>query len=104
MKHSAGVKAARTRYLLGTTALIGVAALAVASNPRPAAACSINNVGVTVNAVTNSTAIDCINIQNSTVNGNVTNTSTGSIVTTVPTPTTIPQIGIAIDNSRRASE
>jgi uncharacterized protein with beta-barrel porin domain len=99
MKHSAGVKAARTRYLLGTTALIGVAALAVASNPRPAAACSINNVGVTVNAVTNSTAIDCINIQNSTVNGNVTNTSTGSIVTTVPTPTTIPQIGIAIDNS-----
>jgi uncharacterized protein with beta-barrel porin domain len=99
MKDWAGAKTARTRHLLGTTALIGVAALAVASNPRPAAACSINNVGVTVNAVTNSTAIDCINIQNATVNGNVTNTSTGSIVTTVPTPTTTPQIGIAINNS-----
>jgi uncharacterized protein with beta-barrel porin domain len=99
MTRRAGVKMVRARHLLGTAILIGVAALVGTGRPRPAAACNINNVGVTVGPVTNFAAIDCINIQNSTVNGNVTNTGTGSIVTTVPTPNTTPQIGIAINNS-----
>jgi hypothetical protein len=59
--------------------------------------CQINDVGVNIGAVSNSVDIDCINIQHSTINGNVTNTGTGIITTlgaAAPTRT-----GIVINSS-----
>ena len=60
-----------------------------------AAGCAVNDVGVSVGAVSNSSAIDCINIQGSTVNGDVTNTGVG-VITPIGSPS---QTGILINNS-----
>jgi hypothetical protein len=64
--------------------------------------CAVNNVGITTGSVINTGTINCINIQNSTVNGNVTNASGGAINATGsfadPTST-----GIAITNNASVS-
>ncbi len=87
--------AGRLRYLLATSSF---AALLLGSGTPPAfAACAINDVGSTFGPVSNAGAINCINVQNSTVTGSVTNTSSGTLTPvglTAPTAT-----GITIDNS-----
>ena len=77
--------------------LIGGWAPAAFAAPAPVGTCSINDVGVSVGAVSNSAAIDCINILNSTVTGDVTNAGAGIITTT--NTTTPSRTGILIDNS-----
>jgi autotransporter-associated beta strand protein len=81
-----------------------VAALLVGGGvPRAfAGTCDINdNIGAIIGAVTNSTAINCINISNSTnVTGNVTNTGPPTPGTITATGTTAPTAtGITINNS-----
>jgi uncharacterized protein with beta-barrel porin domain len=60
--------------------------------------CAVNDVGITTGSVINTGTINCINIQNSTVSGNVTNASGGAINATgifgSPTDT-----GIVINNA-----
>ncbi len=94
-----GATGGRLRLLLGSAC---VSALLLGSGVAPAlAACAINDVGNSLGAgpfnnTTNS--INCINIQNSTVNGGtgkVSNTSPGVITTTSPAS----QTGIKINNS-----
>jgi uncharacterized protein YhjY with autotransporter beta-barrel domain len=83
----------RLRPLLASSSL---AALLVGGG-TPAYAiplCSINDSGVTIGAVTNSAAINCISIVNSTVNGDVTNTNAGTLTPLFKIPT-----GIAINAS-----
>jgi uncharacterized protein with beta-barrel porin domain len=63
-----------------------------------AAACDINDVGVTVPTVQNTSTIHCINIQNSTVSGSVINASTGQLLADTHSRSPRPT-GIAIDNS-----
>ena len=89
----------RLRLLLASSSL---AALLIGGGaPGAYAACAINDVGNSLGAgpFNNSTnSINCINIENSTVNGgtgNVSNTSPGAIITT---PTGLPT-GIRINNS-----
>ena len=85
------------RLLLASTS---VAALLIGGGAPSAFAgtCAINEVGVTVGSVTNAaTTPNCINIQNSIVTGNVTNTGTGVITATGATPPTAT--GITINNS-----
>jgi uncharacterized protein with beta-barrel porin domain len=41
--------------------------------------CAVNDVGITTGSVINTGTINCINVQNSTVSGNVTNASGGAI-------------------------
>ena len=65
--------------------------------PAAFAQCAVNDVGASTGPVTNSAAINCINIQNSTVGGNVTNTGSGTITATGAAAPT--QTGITIDNS-----
>jgi uncharacterized protein with beta-barrel porin domain len=64
--------------------------------------CAVNDVGITTGSVTNTGTINCINIQNSTVNGNVTNAAGGAINATgsfgSPTDT-----GIVINNNSSVS-
>jgi uncharacterized protein with beta-barrel porin domain len=75
-----------------------VAALLIGGGaPRALAACAITENGTSVASVTNSGAINCINIQNSTVTGNVTNTSTGTLTATGTSAPT--QTGITISNA-----
>ncbi len=94
-----GATGGRLCLLLGSAC---VSALLLGSGVPPAlAACAINDVGNSLGAgpfnnTTNS--INCINIQNSTVNGGtgkVSNTSPGVITTTSPAS----QTGIKINNS-----
>ena len=86
----------RLRLLLASSS---VAALLLGGGPRSAfAACTINDVGVNVAAVSNSAAIDCINVQNSTVTGSVTNTGAGTLTPVGITPPTAT--GITINNSK----
>ena len=63
--------------------------------PAAFAACANNNIGVSVAAVTNSAAINCINIVSSTVTGNVTNTGTGVITANGANPPTHTGITIS---------
>ncbi len=87
--------AARLRWLLATSSLIAVGALVGAGGPASAVTpCIITDSGGTFGPVSNSAAINCINIPNSTVNGSVTNTSSGTITPSSSFPT-----GIAINNS-----
>src|SRR6266566_4408698 len=64
--------------------------------------CAINDVGITTGSVINTGTINCINIQNSTVSGNVTNAAGGAINATgffgSPTDT-----GIVISNNASVS-
>jgi uncharacterized protein with beta-barrel porin domain len=73
-----------------------VAALLIgAGAPAAWAQCAINDVGISTGTVSNSAAINCINIQSSTVTGNVVNTSTGTITAGAPLTNT----GITVNNS-----
>ena len=87
-----GQRHARIGLLLATTS---VAALLAAAQTPASAACTISVTtpsGPVTNAAPNT---DCIEILNTTVTGNVTNTSTGTI-----TPgSTAAGIGINVDNS-----
>ena len=86
----------RLRLLLATSS---VAALLIGGGaPAAWAQCAINDVGTSVGPVSNAAAINCINIQNSTVTGSVTNTGTGTITTTGAAPPT--ETGITINNSK----
>ena len=86
----------RLRLLLASSS---VAALLLGGGPRSAlAACTINDVGVNVATVSNSVAIDCVNVQNSTVTGSVTNTGAGTLTPVGITPPTAT--GITINNSK----
>src|ERR1700759_997462 len=96
------VSVARGRLpLLLSSACVAAVLLGSGAAPAWAAACAINDVGNSggagpFNNTTN--AINCINIQNSTVNGgtgNVSNTSPGVIATT----STALSTGIRINNS-----
>jgi uncharacterized protein with beta-barrel porin domain len=64
--------------------------------------CAVNDVGITTGSVINTGTINCINIQNSTVSGNVTNAAGGAINATgffgSPTDT-----GIVISNDASVS-
>ena len=83
----------RSRLLLASSSL---AALMIGGGaPSAFAACAINDVGVAVGPVSNSSAINCIVIQNSTVAGDVTNTGTGTITATTPPS----NVGVTINNS-----
>ncbi|HLH86926.1 MAG TPA: autotransporter domain-containing protein [Xanthobacteraceae bacterium] len=74
-----------------------IAALLVGGGaPALAGTCGINDVGISTGPVPNSGAINCINIQSSTVTGDVTNTATGTINAGAAFPT---NIGITINNS-----
>src|ERR1700761_6435740 len=86
---------------LALAALTFVILCGAASGAR--AACTINDVANSAGAgpFNNTAAIDCINIQNSTVNGgtgNVSNTNTGTINSTA-FPSAITPAGITINNS-----
>jgi uncharacterized protein with beta-barrel porin domain len=98
LRSVAASRVARARWLLATSSLVGAALLApCGSQPALALTCDINDVGGATGPVTNSAVINCININNSTVTGNVTNTGTGTINafgTVAPTGT-----GITITNS-----
>ncbi len=86
MSGNAGAGLSRGRRLLATSS---VAALLIGAGAPAAWAqqCAINDVANSngTGPITNSTAINCINIQSSTVNGNVTNTGSGTI-TAGPAP------------------
>ena len=74
-------------------ATASVAALLIAAGTHGAgAAGAISDVGVSVDSVLNSAAIDFVLIQNSTVSGNVTNAASGTI-------TPQPGVGINVINS-----
>jgi len=90
-------KRGRLRLLLASSS---VAALLIGSGASAALAttCSINDVGVSVGSVSNSSAINCINIQTSTVTNNVTNAATGTITAGAPRSPPI-STGITINNS-----
>lgn len=83
-----------SRWLASSSA---AALLIGASVPTAVAACAINDVGISTGPVSNAASIGCINIQNSTVSGSVTNAAGGTISasgTTAPAAT-----GITINNS-----
>jgi uncharacterized protein with beta-barrel porin domain len=56
-----------------------IAALGGSTLSTLAATCAINDVGISTGPVTNTGAINCINIQSSTVSGDVTNAASGTI-------------------------
>lgn len=86
----------RLRLLLASSS---VAAILLGGGARSAfAACAINDVGVSVASVSNAAAINCINVQTSTVTGNVTNTASGSLTPVGITPPTAT--GITINGSK----
>ena len=96
MKGNDHIMRGRLRLLLASSS---VAALLLGGGPRSAlAACTINDVGVNVATVSNSVAIDCVNVQNSTVTGSVTNTGAGTLTPVGITPPTAT--GITINNSK----
>ena len=96
-----GLQAGGFRPLLP---LFSVAAFLLCGGTRSAFAdtCAVNDVGITTGSVINTGTINCINIQNSTVSGNVTNASGGAINATgffgSPTDT-----GIVIINNASVS-
>ena len=65
--------------VLLTSGFLAATVTAFGGTAAVAASCTVNDVGTTVGGISNSSAIDCINIQNSTVNSNVTNTVGGTI-------------------------
>jgi uncharacterized protein with beta-barrel porin domain len=77
-------RAVRLRMLLATTSLVGAASVLSLCDHQPAQAkpvCQIADIGNSLGTgpITNASAINCIEIVGSSVNGNVTNTSTGTI-------------------------
>jgi uncharacterized protein with beta-barrel porin domain len=86
------------RLGLSLLASSSVAALLIGGGaPAAFAACSINEVGTTVGAITTSGPNSCINIQNSTVNGDVTN---GHLINAYPDTVGPPTMtGITVNNS-----
>ena len=86
----------RLRLLLASSS---VAALLVGGGVPAFAQCAVNDVNNSLGTgpISNSTAINCINVQNSTVNGSVTNAGAGVITPSGGTPPT--KTGITIDNS-----
>ena len=96
-----GLQAGGLRLLLP---LFSVAAFLLCGGTPSAFAdtCAINDVGITTGSVINTGTINCINIQNSTVSGNMTNTAGGAISATgffgSPTDT-----GIVISNNASVS-
>src|SRR5207248_2907524 len=96
-----GLRAGGLRLLLP---LFSVAAFLLCGGTPSAFAdtCAINDVGITTGSVINTGTINCINIQNSTVSGNVTNAAGGAINATgffgSPTDT-----GIVISNNASVS-
>jgi hypothetical protein len=73
-----GLEAGGLRLLLP---LFSVAAFLLCGGTPSAFAdtCAVNDVGITTGSVINTGTINCINIQNSTVSGNVTNAAGGAI-------------------------
>src|SRR5258707_491949 len=69
------------RLLLASSLLTAMVTAFGGTAAAVPASCTINDVGTTVAAISTSAAINCINIQNSTVNGDVTNTIDGAIDT-----------------------
>jgi hypothetical protein len=65
--------------VLLTSGFLAATVTAFGGTAAVAASCTVNDVGTTVGGISNSSAIDCINIQNSMVNSNVTNTVGGTI-------------------------
>jgi uncharacterized protein YhjY with autotransporter beta-barrel domain len=96
-----GLQAGGLRLLLP---LFSVAAFLLCGGTPSAFAdtCAVNDVGITTGSVINTGTINCINIQNSTVSGNVTNAAGGAINATgffgSPTDT-----GIVISNNASVS-
>ncbi len=96
-----GLQAGGLRLLLP---LFSVAAFLLCGGTPSAFAdtCAVNDVGITTGSVINTGTINCINIQNSTVSGDVTNAAAGAISATgfVGSPT---DTGIAIINNASVS-
>jgi hypothetical protein len=90
----------RRTLKLGLLASSSFAAMLVGAGTPTALAgqCTINEVGVSMSAVTSAASIDCINVQNSTIPNSVTN-ATGGTLTPNMTGTAPTGTGITINNS-----
>ncbi|MDZ5699001.1 autotransporter domain-containing protein [Chelativorans sp. M5D2P16] len=73
---ASGIHAVKSRLLLTSTALVGGAFLAMLETSPATAQCAVTHSGTTEPSVTNATTIDCIDLTNVTVEGDVTNSGT----------------------------